>query len=132
MGTMARLGLDFGWPAEVLGMQSKDWAFDFVVYHSSDTSERIVGEVKKTAVEVDSLIADLSSYGKTGATAPLSSDARHLNSFKKWVSLVKSKVPLFWAVGPGNYTRLFEMHYAADGTATFSDVSLAKLSATTG
>ena len=123
IATMARLRFDFGWPAEVLGMQSKDWAFDFAVYRSAtDKNEWIAGEVKTSSAEIDELVLHLRAYGQTGATAPLSTLPKHINSFKKWTALLRCRAPLFWAVGPGNYTRAFEVQYGLDGTAVFSDV----------
>ena len=128
MGTIARLGLDFGWPPEVLGMQSKDWAFDFVVYQSPiSTKEHIFGEVKTTAVHCDNLIADLQTYGQAGANEPLSEHPKHKNSFKKWQSLLKSRVNLLWVVGPDDYTHLFEVQYGPEKTATFLKTTLDRL-----
>jgi hypothetical protein len=130
IGTMARLRFDFGWPAEVLGMQSKDWAFDFAVYRSAtDKNERIAGEVKKSSAEIDELVLQLRAYGQTGATAPLSVHPKHINSFKKWTALLRCRAPLFWAVGPGDYTRIFEVQYGPEGTAIFTDVDFCRLSA---
>jgi len=123
IATMARLRFDFGWPTEVLGMQSKDWAFDFAVYRSAtDMNERIAGEVKTSSAEIDELVLHLRVYGKTGATVPLSKQPKHINSFKKWTALLRCRAPLFWAVGPGDYTRIFEVQYGPEGTAVFSDV----------
>ena len=123
IATMARLRFDFGWPAEVLGMQSKDWAFDFAVYRSAtDKNELIAGEVKKSKSEIDELVLQLRAYGQTGATVPLSALPKHVNSFKKWTALLRCRVPLFWAVGPGDYTRVFDVQYGPAGTAVFSDV----------
>lgn len=128
MGTIARLGLDFGWPAELLGMQSKDWAFDFLVYQSSTPQlEQISGEVKTTAVQCDNLMADLRIYGQTGANEALSDHPRHINSFKKWQSLLKSRVELLWVVGPDDYTQLFEVQYGIEKTAVFLKVTLDRL-----
>lgn len=128
MGTIARLSLDFGWPLEVLGMQSKDWAFDFVVYQSpTSTKEHISGEVKTTAVQCDNLIADLQTYGQTGVNESLSEHPRHKNSFKKWQSLLKSRVNLLWVVGPDNYTHLFEVQYGPEKTANFRKTTLDRL-----
>lgn len=130
IATMARLRFDFGWTAEVLGMQSKDWAFDFAVYRSAtDKNERIAGEVKKSKAEIDELVLHLRAYGHTGATAPLSAHSKHINSFKKWTALLRCRAPLFWAVGPGDYTRIFEVQYGPDGTAVFSDVDAGMLCA---
>ena len=128
IGTIARLSLDFGWPPEVLGMQSKDWAFDFVVYQSpTSTKEHISGEVKTTAVQCDNLIADLQTYGRTGAIEPLSENPRHKNSFKKWQSLLKGRANLLWVVGPGDYTHLFEVQYGPEKTANFLKTTLDRL-----
>ena len=60
IATMARLRFDFGWPAEVLGMQSKNWAFDFAVYRSAtNKNERIAGEVKTSSAKIDELMLHL-------------------------------------------------------------------------
>lgn len=123
IATMARLRFDFGWPAEVLGMQSKDGAFDFAVYRSATAEiERIAGEVKKSKAEIDELVFQLRAYGQTGATAPSSALPKHINSFKKWTALLRCRAPLFWAVGPGDYTRVLDVQYSPAGTAVFSDV----------
>jgi len=130
IATMARLKFDFGWPAEVLGMQSKDWAFDFAVYRSAtNKNERIAGEVKTSCAEIDELVLHLRAYGQTGASAPLSTQPKHINSFKKWTALLRCRAPLFWAVGPGDYTRVFDVQYGIDGTAVFSDVDAGLLCA---
>ena len=128
IGTIARLSLDFGWPPEVLGMQSKDWAFDFVVYQSpTSTKEHISGEVKTTAIQCDNLIADLQTYGQTGTHESLSEHPRHKNSFKKWQSLLKGRANLLWVVGPDDYTHLFEVQYGPEKTANFLNTTLDRL-----
>jgi len=111
-------------------MQSKDWAFDFAVYRSAtDKNERIAGEVKISNADVDELVLHLRAYGQTGATAPLSALSKHINSFKKWTALLQRRAPLFWAVGPGDYTRVFDVQYGPAGTAVFSDVDSSLLCA---
>ena len=53
----ARLHLDYGWPIESLGMQSKDSAFDVMAFKAPDfVNEYVAVEVKKTSREVDNLI----------------------------------------------------------------------------
>lgn len=131
IATIARLGLDFGCPPELLGMQSKDGAFDFAVYGSGiNASERIAGEVKKTNTELDELVLHLISYGQEGAVSPTTEHPKRINSFRKWRALLTRQPPLFWAVGPGGYSRLFEVRYSHKGTATFTEVGLDTLSAT--
>ena len=128
VGTIARLGLDFGWSDDVLCMQSKDWAFDFVVYQSPTSPiEHIAGEVKTTALQCDNLIADLRIYGQTGADEPLSNHTKHINSFKKWQSLLKGRANLLWVVGPSDYTHLFEVQYGPEKTANFLRTTLDRL-----
>lgn len=130
IATIARLGLEYGWPETLLCMQSKDWAFDFAVY-DAETSENecIAGEVKKTNRELDVLIEHLNEFGRLGITECPSDDRKVINSFKKWLALLRCKAPLFWAVGPGDYTYLFAVQYNADNTATFSEVELDQLRA---
>ena len=128
IGTIARLGIDHEWPADFLCMQSKDWAFDFVVYKSvSSENEYIAGEVKKTRIELDNLIDDLIEFGQFGLMKCHSEHPKKINSFKKWLALLRCKAPLFWAVGPDDYTHLFSVQYETDHTATFTEVQLEQL-----
>jgi hypothetical protein len=130
IGTIARLGLDYGWPEKCLCMQSKDYAFDFAVFKSkSNENEYVAGEVKKTSNELDKLISNLKEFGKLGAIECDSDNQNRINSFKKWVALLRCKAPLFWAVGPNNYTYLFSVEYNNDNTATFAEVELGQLRA---
>lgn len=131
IATIARLSLDFGWPTELLGMQSKGGAFDFAVFGSGPgTGEIVAGEVKKTKAELDEMVLHLLAYSRAGATMPSSGHAKSINSFRKWVALLTCRAPLFWAVGPGDYTHLFEVRYGHEGTAMFTEVGLDMLSAT--
>jgi len=128
IGTIARLGLDYEWPKETLCMQSKDWAFDFAIIKGNDKEdEHIVGEVKKTEKEIDNLIDHMEEYGRTGMTDGLSLPSNETNSFRKWKSLLRSKPPLFWAVGPNDYTHLFFVDYQSDARASFSKIELDNL-----
>ncbi len=130
IGTIARLGLDYGWPAKFLCMEPKDWAFDFAVFKSeSSEDEYVAGEVKKTNKELDSLINDLMEFSQFGITERHSKPPKRINSFKKWLALLRCKAPLFWAVGPNDYTRLFAVQYDTDHTATFTEVQLTHLRA---
>jgi hypothetical protein len=125
IGTIARLGLDYGWASELLGMQCHDWAFDFAVFETrTASSERIAGEVKKTQKELDLLIDELREFGRLGLTDLPPDESKRLNSFKKWQALLNRRAPLFWAVGPDDYTHAFEVQYEDDLKATFSRVDL--------
>lgn len=128
IGTIARLSLDYGWPEKLLSMQSKDWAFDFVVLNSeSNENEYMAGEVKKTRKELDGLISDLMEFSRLGLTECPSRHPKKTNSFKKWLALLRCNAPLFWAVGPNDYTILFAVQYNTDHTASFTEVPLDQL-----
>lgn len=126
IATVARLHLDFGWPAERIGMQSSDWAFDFAAYNNSGTRILLAGEVKKTINEVDHLLADLIDCHAADASAALSGNARHINSFRKWSALRTQAVPLFWVVGPDYYTYVLRLLEGPVGT-TFEPATLENL-----
>lgn len=115
VATVGRLHLDFGWPADRIGMQSADWAFDFVGYASADHSRmELAGEVKKTEAEIDRLVADLVSHADDRPDAPMSSKPRHLNSFRKWEAPRRERPALFWAVGPDGYGTVLVLKHGGD------------------
>ena len=126
IGTMARLHLDYGWPVEALCMQSKSWAFDFAVFKQPSASEFIAGEVKKSARELDALMAHMIEFGRLGSDN-CDGSAPRKNALKKSQALQLCKAPYFWAVGPDNYTRRFSVAYHDDDTAEFTQVSLEAL-----
>lgn len=125
IGTIARLKIELGWPAQQLGMQSKSWAFDFTVSQSvEDEREFIAGEVKKTEREIDVLIEHLLEFSQATDKLFPPNDAKVMNSFKKWLALLESNAPYFWAVGPDGYTKLFMVEYPDENTARFNEVTL--------
>jgi hypothetical protein len=119
VGVLARLHLDYGWPKELLGAQSKDWAFDAVAFMPNSVTEHIACEVKKTASEVDKLLMFVNEI--CDADVMLSdSESRllrpdKLNAYRKVRSLLRNKVPIFWAVGPDGFGQVFEMEYPTEG-----------------
>ncbi len=130
IGTMARLGLDYHWLSRTLCMQTKGWAFDFAVFREKDDkNEYIAGEVKKSEKEIDGLVNDLIGFARLGVVDGSGLSSKKVNSFKKWNALQKRRVPLFWAVGPNDYTRLFSVKYFADNTAILDEVQLTCLTA---
>jgi hypothetical protein len=111
-------------------MQSKDWAFDFAVFkETSSESEFVAGEVKKSPKELDSLIENLVAFGQQGASECPSIHRDVVNSFKKWLALLRCNAPFFWAVGPNNYTHLFNVVYNTENNASFTEVQLEQLRA---
>lgn len=68
IATLSTLHFDFGWPRELLGTQSVDWAFDVAAYVASDLeNEYIACEVKKTVEEVDRLVESMRKFGALSA-----------------------------------------------------------------
>lgn len=128
IGTIARLGLDLGWPSDLLGMQSKGWAFDFIVLEGNNSSqEYIAGEVKKTERELDNLILNLKQFGKERVIDLPANEQKKGNSFKKWKALMDRKAPFLWAVGPNNYTHAFSIQYKSNNRANFSSIEVGEL-----
>jgi hypothetical protein len=110
LASIARLHLDFGWPKQCLGTQPRTWAFDLSAsLPSALESEHIVGEVKKSAAELDALLRDMNYFCATSPSAqPAKGDPRR-NAFKKWQRLRDTDSSYFWAIGPGANDHLFEV-----------------------
>ena len=109
IGAAGRLHSEFGWPRDLIGLQSKkNWAFDLVAY--GDAQEpMIVCEVKKTAREVDNLIQAMIGYL---SQPPLSEEpvaAKLRNAYRKVVGLRQMGPEYFWAIGPDKYGKLFRI-----------------------
>lgn len=125
IATVARLHFDLAWPLHCLGMQSKDYAFDFVAYEGDRVV--IAGEVKKSSREIDTLVEHMVEFGRAGAQeAPPKGDKR-LNAFQKWRALRGSAIPIFWAVGPNDYTKAFRVNYHADGSFQLQAMTVGEL-----
>lgn len=119
VAALARLHLEFGWPATLIGTQSVDWAFDLVAFRPGDTTEAIAGEVKKTVREVDDLIELMTQYGRDPTLAePTGGKAR--NAWRKVAALRARAAPLFWAVGPDGYGRVFRVRRDDAGVVAFA------------
>ncbi|MDY0021489.1 hypothetical protein, partial [Arenimonas caeni] len=115
IGTLARLAYDLGWPAERLGMQTIDYAFDLAAYREGGQQGLVIAcEVKKTQAEVDHLISDLQFHREEPEAGPRSSKPRHLNSYRKWLSMRRCQPSLLWVVGPGAYECTFELRHSVD------------------
>ena len=68
-------------------------------------------------------------FGELGMTVRDSDDGKRINSFNKWLALLRREAPLLWAVGPNEYTHLFAVQYYTDYRATFTEVQLDQLEA---
>lgn len=127
MATLARFHFDLGWPAEHLGMQTADWAFDLAAYDSAEAPQLVIAcEVKKSRAEIDHLVADLHQHSQDQPDNPISEKPRHINSFKKWAALRRNRPPFLWVVGPEGYEFAFALEHDTD-TTRMVPVDLARL-----
>lgn len=108
VAALARLHFDFGWPSPLLGTQSPDYAFDLVVFSPDGDGPCVLGEVKKTTKEVDVLIEFMDKFGRV-PDAPAPPGGKERNAYKKVVELRNSGAPVFWAVGPGGFSKAFHV-----------------------
>lgn len=129
MAAMARLHLDYGWPVECLGMQSKKpWEFDMVIFKTNDVkNEYIAGEVKPDSKKLDIFLANLKECCAQGDHDCSLASKERINAHKKWKGLRRSHAPLFWALGPGGDSRVFNVSYSTDGIITLEKTSDAQL-----
>lgn len=120
---LARLHRDHGWPKELLGTQPRTWAFDLVAHAPSNpSSSRILGEVKKSIREAESLLDDLRCLSSGGSEAAIRD-----NSLKKWKGLLDTKPPVLWIVGPSGYSKVMTIAYPAKGSAVLCEATSSAL-----
>lgn len=128
IASVARLHLDYGWPKRCLGMQSTKWEFDLIAFLPANfEAEHIAGEIKKSVRELNCLIANLHDLCKVGKVDVNVLPHTHVNAYKKFKGLLRSRAPLFWAIGPGNISHLYEVEYSPDELVTLHPVPLQRL-----
>ena len=116
IGAAGRLHSEFGWPNDLIGLQSKgNWAFDLVAY-GRDGEPLVACEVKKTKREIDDLVDAMLRYVPQ---LPLSEEPRRprlRNAYGKVVGLRQLNPRCFWALGPNNYGKIFRFvaHMSGD------------------
>ena len=138
---MTRLHETYNWPKECLGMQTKDWKFDMAVHmpESKPTDPAyILGEVKTTIGQIDLMVECLLFFRfkdheefdsafevirKSDSNLRTLNKDKLKNSHRKWCSLLANRPQLFWALGPGGYSRVFEVADAPQGNITLTEVS---------
>ncbi|OHV77998.1 hypothetical protein [Ensifer sp. LCM 4579] len=126
VATLWKLHFELGWPKELLGTQSIDYAFDAAAYADADSkNEYIACEVKKTTQELDSLVRTMRKFAALPVDAIVSE--REKNAFKKIVGLRNRRAPLFWAVGPGGNSLAFKLSYSGDGLIAFDEALIRDL-----
>lgn len=127
VAVLARLHFDLGWPKELVGAQSSDWAFDAVTFPTTESSnEHIACEVKKSVSEVEKLITCMIQFG-ANPQLELPGNAKELNAYKKVVGLRSRQAPLFWAVGPNTKNHAFRLVYGDGGLVEFEETTIQAL-----
>jgi hypothetical protein len=118
---LTRLHFEFGWPEHLIGMQSQDYAFDLAAYLGADqTTEHIACEVKNSLKQLDDLIKNMRKFGIDSVQTEAGMSNKEVNAYRKLVALRKRKAPIFWVLGPGRASFVFNMSYSVDGVVTFS------------
>lgn len=109
------------WPKHLIGTQSLDWAFDLVAMLPAEPSEYIAGEVKKTSREINHLIELMQHFACT-PDAPTPSSGKLRNAYKKVAALRARKAPIFWAIGPEMFSKVFRVTYHVGGIVDLAPV----------
>lgn len=129
VATGARLHFAYGWPVELLCMQSKGSAFDLGAFQPFDLDdEHIAVEVKRTSADLDRLVDNLQRCcaGDHDPTC-LKTGGKRRNAHMKWIALRNRCPHVFWAVGPSPASRIFEVSRLADGTIYLQESDKTKL-----
>lgn len=129
VAVVARLHFDLGWPKELIGTQSLDWAFDVTAYLSIDSKiEFIACEVKKSVREMNQLVEHMIRFGTASSVDQLVAPKdKELNAFRKLRALRRRKPPLFLAVAPGGIGRAFSVQYPGDDIVRFQEIAVQQL-----
>lgn len=110
IGAVARLIDEYGWPTSQAGLQSKaPWPFDLVGYGTDGDAELLAGEVKKSDVEIGTLIREMKAFCQTPVLEqePTKRDAK--NAYKKVIGIRRSWPVFFWALGPAGKGEVFKI-----------------------
>ncbi len=113
VGALARLHFDYGWPEDLIGTQSVDWAFDLVGFLPGACSEHIAGEVKKTNAELDQLLMLMFEFGQLPVPEAPPPSGKARNAYKKIAALRERRAPIFWAIGPDGTSKVHRVEYHA-------------------
>ena len=120
VAALGRLHHRHQWPKHLIGTQSADWAFDVVTVLPDRQGESIAGEVKKTRREVDQLIALMEHFGREPDFIEPTNSGKERNAYKKMAALRLRRAPIFWAVGPDGYNKVFRVAYNDDGSVNLA------------
>lgn len=118
VGAAGRLCRDFGWPSDLIGLESKgNWAFDLMAYGDAGEA-RIACEIKKAVRELDEMLAAMERYMVEPPLIEEPAQSTHRNAYRKVKGLREFRPSFFWAVGPGGYEKVFRLEYAEPAHAS--------------
>ncbi len=121
VAALVRLHFDFGWPKNLIGTQTPDWAFDVTAYQTHDAeNEHIACEIKKSASELNQLVTLMKQFGKSSPSGEPHTP-KQKNAYRKVQSLRLRRAPIFWALGPNEESRVFNVTYSEGGLVTFDE-----------
>lgn len=113
IGALAKLCGIYKWPIEKLGTQSKTWAFDLVGYGENPDDEILACEVKKSVKEIDTLIELMRAYSYENLIEEPPS-GKERNAYKKVMGIRRTWPTIFWALGPNDYSKVYEIVRTGD------------------
>lgn len=120
VAAFARLHFDYGWPHHLISTQSVDWAFDLVARLPDREHEFVAGEIKKTEAEIDQLLVLMKEFGRN-PNLPVPASGKARNAYKKVLALRRRQAPVFWAIGPGGFSKVHAVEYGADGAIDLAE-----------
>ena len=124
-GMAARLHLNFGWPVEQLAFEYPPGArlpgrraFDVGALDGAG-SLVLAGEAKKSAHELDHVLAVMRDCGSKGVHEHQPAENAVINGHRKWQGLVRCRPAVFFTFGPNEDWSIFQVAYASDGRVSF-------------
>jgi hypothetical protein len=109
---------------ELLGDGVAQRAVRFHAFLSeASATEHIAGEVKNSVKGLDLLLENLVKTCRDPALQMATATAAQVNAYRKWEGLCRSRAPLFWAVGPGGVSHLFQVSYRSQSEVCLHEVS---------
>ncbi len=121
IGALARLNMEFSWPIEKLGMQSKTWAFDLVGYGRTSEHEQLVCEVKKDPKEITALLKFMQLHCSNDPLEQEPADAKERNAYRKVAGVRRSWPTIFWALGPRGEGEFFRIRRDGESQCFYLD-----------
>lgn len=109
-----RLHARFGWPKQLVELQSRErWPFAFLAY-SHPHRTRIAVEVTKSDQEIDCVIEEMSTALSQWPLDVDPSQGEQRDAYRKAIALRQTGAPLVWILGPSGDGRVLRVEYADD------------------